>query len=58
MEKIEIYEILVNPPIWEGGEPFISFVFSRTELLKKIDSLEKSGYKTELKTTKEYKKNN
>lgn len=55
MEKIEIYEILVTPPPWEGGGPFISSVLSKVDLFKKIDSLERSGYKTEYKPTKKIK---
>ena len=55
MEKIEIYEILVTPPPWVKGGPFISSVLSEADLLKKIDSLKRSGYKTEYKETRRIK---
>ena len=58
MGPVKIYEILVTPPQSEGGGPFVSCVFSEDQLLKKVDSLERSGYKAELTKGGNIKKNN
>ncbi|MCD4705647.1 hypothetical protein K8R61_01025 [bacterium] len=55
MENIEMYEIIVTPPKWEGGGSFLNYVSSKKDLFARIDSLERSGYKAEYKETKKIK---